>query len=81
MKEESIFTICLTLVILSVVGAMSIYHLNDRKLMSENINKAIEKGVDPMSVRCSYANSQDLVCVAFAASTAPHNVQSPINKK
>ena len=29
---------------------------------------AMEKGIDPMAVRCSYAKTEDLVCVAYAAS-------------
>lgn len=34
--------------------------------MAENIQVAIEKGINPMTVRCSYAKSEDVICVAFA---------------
>jgi hypothetical protein len=36
--------------------------------MAKNIKDAIDKGIDPMSVRCSYASETDNVCVAYAYS-------------
>jgi hypothetical protein len=35
--------------------------------MSKNINEAITKGIDPLTVRCSYASETDNICVAFAS--------------
>jgi hypothetical protein len=67
MKEETL-PICLTLVILAVTACTGYYHISDRKLMAQNIDSAISKGIDPMSVRCSYASERDIVCVALAAS-------------
>ena len=64
---SSIITVSITLVLLSVVAAMCIYGLNDRKLMAANIENAIAKGIDPLAVRCSYAQSDDIVCIAHAA--------------
>ena len=76
------FSICVTLIILSAILCMGYFHVNDRKLMSQNIDSAISKGIDPISVRCSYAASTDTICVAFAASPAAHNVSSQVaNKK
>jgi hypothetical protein len=63
----SIAMISITLVLLSVVAAVCIYGLNERKLMAANIENAIAKGVDPLSVRCSYAKSDDIVCIAHAS--------------
>lgn len=64
---SSITTISVTLVLLSIVAAICIYGLNDRKLMAANIENAITKGIDPLTVRCSYAKSDDIVCIAHAA--------------
>ena len=64
---SSITTVSVTLVLLSIVGAICIYGLNDRKLMAANIENAITKGIDPITVRCSYAKSDDIVCIAHAA--------------
>ena len=64
---SSITTASITLVLLSIVTAICIYGLNDRKLMAVNIENAIAKGIDPLTVRCSYAKSDDIVCIAHAA--------------
>jgi hypothetical protein len=63
----SITTVSVTLVLLSIVTAICLYGLNDRKLMAANIENAIAKGIDPLTVRCSYAKSDDIVCIAHAA--------------
>jgi hypothetical protein len=67
-KSDMTFSLCITSMILSGIIALGYYHVNDRKLMAENIEAAISKGVDPISVRCSYAKSDDIICVAFATS-------------
>jgi hypothetical protein len=67
-KVSAIFFICLTIILLSVVGGIAYYYTNDRLLMSKNVSEAIEKGIDPLSVRCSYASESDTVCVAYAYS-------------
>jgi len=63
---SSIFSVA-TLVLLSIVAATCLYGLNDRKLMAANIENEITKGIDPLAVRCSYAKSDDIVCIAHAA--------------
>jgi hypothetical protein len=64
---SSTTTISITVVLLSIVAAICWYGLNDRKLMAANIENAIAKGIDPLTVRCSYAKSDDIVCIAHAA--------------
>lgn len=64
---SSVITVSITLILLSVVAATCIYGLNDRKLMAANIENAITKGIDPLAVRCSYAQSDDIVCITHAA--------------
>jgi len=58
----------ITVVLISAIVAVCIYGLNERKLMASNIENAISKGIDPLSVRCSYASQSDTVCVAYAYS-------------
>jgi hypothetical protein len=67
-KEKLVMTICVTIIIISSIGSISYYNISDRKLMSSNISDAVSKGMDPLSVRCSYAVSTDTVCIAYAAS-------------
>lgn len=79
-SETNIFVIAATIVILSFIVSISIFNLNDRNLMSKNIESAISKGIDPMAVRCSYASERDFVCIAYAASSG-HQQPTPPTKK
>ena len=73
MEEEErtglhhVTTFAITLVALSIVVAVGIYEMNERKLMASNIESAITKGIDPLTVRCSYAKDYDTICIAHAA--------------
>lgn len=81
-KSDNVVPFCITSVILVALIAIGWYHIHDRSLMADNMNRAIEKGIDPLSVRCSYVKSDDIICVAFAASAQSHNVaQQAISKK
>ncbi len=73
-KGDNTVALCITSVILTALIAIGWYNIHDRSLMAENINRAVEKGIDPLSVRCSYVQSQDIICIAFAASAQSHNV-------
>ena len=68
MKEDLTLPICITMMVLALISCTGYYHISDRKLMAQNIDSAIAKGIDPMSVRCSYASERDVICVALAAS-------------
>jgi hypothetical protein len=57
-----------TIVIVSAIIGVVVYNVNDRILMSKNIDNAIAKGMDPLAVRCSYVTNTDTICVAHAAS-------------
>jgi hypothetical protein len=67
-KESNLVALCVTIILVSVIGAAGWYNINDRILMSKNISEAVAKGMDPLAVRCSYANERDVICVALAAS-------------
>ena len=60
--------VSLTLVLLAAIFGLGYYNISDRTLMAQNIDNAIAKGIDPLSVRCSYASHSDTVCVAYAYS-------------
>jgi hypothetical protein len=70
--------ISVALVLITAIGSIGYYNIQDRTLMASNIESAIAKGVDPLSVRCSYVNGADTVCVAYAAS---HNTSPFTNTK
>ncbi len=66
---NNITTFSITLILLSIVVAMGAYAMNDRKLMAANIESAIAKGIDPLTVRCSYARDYDTICITHAAAS------------
>ena len=68
-KDFKTLVIGITIVIVSIVIGATYYNVNDRILMSRNIDSAIAKGLDPISVRCSFVTNTDTVCVAYAASS------------
>jgi len=63
------FIISRTIIVVSAILSIGIYNINDRTLMSKNIDSAIAKGMDPISVRCSFVTNTDTICVAYAASS------------
>jgi len=65
--SDSTTVICVMLVLLAVVFSTAFYFVNDRNLMAKNIDGAIAKDLDPLSVRCSYARSDDTICAVYAA--------------
>jgi hypothetical protein len=68
-KDFRTLIIASTIVILASIIGTTVYNVNDRRLMAANIENAIAKGMDPISVRCSYVTNTDTICVAYAAST------------
>jgi hypothetical protein len=69
LKDIKTLVIALATVVVSAIIATTYYNVNDRILMSKNIDSAIAKGMDPISVRCSFVTNTDTVCVAYAASS------------
>jgi hypothetical protein len=77
-KIDSVLIICATIVAMTAILSYANYQINDRNIMSSNIKDAITSGVNPLSVRCSYAKSDDAVCVAYSFSG---NTSAPSMKK
>lgn len=57
----------ITIIVVSAIWATVSYYGKSNELMSQNIETAVSKGLDPLSVRCSYASSTDNICVAYAS--------------
>ena len=62
--NKDLITICISVVIVlctAIIGGI-VYNTNDRNNMAKNIEAAISKGVDPLSVKCAYeTNSNPIV--------------------
>jgi hypothetical protein len=50
---------------MSAIISIAVYHINDRALMSKNIDAAIAKGVDPVAVRCSFVEKGPFIDPIF----------------
>lgn len=60
--------VALTIVSCTAIVGIIIYNLNDRNNMAKNIEAAIAKGVDPLSVKCAYETNPNSVCIAHSLS-------------
>lgn len=69
-KDNTAIQAIVSIVILVITAMISVafYNINDRNLMAKNIEQAIAKGVDPLSVRCSYQTSSDPICITYSLS-------------
>ena len=70
LTETKTYIIAVAIIAVAAIIGVTIFNVNDRILMSKNIDSAIAKGMDPISVRCSYVTNTDTICVAYAASTS-----------
>ena len=69
-KSTELITVivCITIAVCSVVVGTFLSNINDRNNMAKNIEAAIQKGVDPISVKCSYEGVPTSTCIAYAMS-------------
>mgnify|MGYP007046842084 FL=1 len=66
--NKDLITICVSVSIVvctAIIGAV-IFNINDRNNMAKNIEAAIVKGVDPLSVKCAYETSINPICITYA---------------
>jgi len=77
-KQTNIFFGGIAALIFVVILAFWNYKINENALMSKNINEAMTKGIDPLSVRCTYAADTDNICLAYALRNREHNTDIPV---
>ncbi len=66
--NDRVFTISVLIAIVTLIGSITYYKHSEMMAIKSNVESAIVKGIDPVAVRCAYANERDVVCVAYAAS-------------
>ena len=66
--DKTILIISVSIVLLAVIASLSYYNVNQNNNMARNLDNIAGKGIDPVAVRCAYANSSDTICIAYAAS-------------
>jgi hypothetical protein len=65
-KEFTTIMVCITIAVCAMVSALTIYNINDRNNMSKNIESAIQKGINPISVKCAYETNANAVCITYS---------------
>jgi hypothetical protein len=60
--------ICVSVIIAGLIAGTFIYNINDRNNMAQNMESAIAKGIDPLSIKCAYETNANPVCITMAAS-------------
>ena len=60
--------ICISLILAGLIAGAFIYSINDRNNMAQNMESAIAKGIDPLSIKCAYETNANPVCITLAAS-------------
>jgi hypothetical protein len=66
-REAMAFIIGVTLVLMTALCCATFYQYNQTLAIKSNIESAIVKGIDPLSVRCAYGDNSH-TCVAYAVS-------------
>jgi hypothetical protein len=67
MNERISYVIGACLVLITAVFCLTFYTYNQTLAIKSNIESAIVKGIDPISVRCAYGSAADNICIAYAA--------------
>ena len=60
----------ISVAIISIAASITIDNYYVVQSMERNINSALEKGIDPIAIRCAYANSSDDICLVYSAKLA-----------
>ena len=68
MIERLLTSLMVLIAFVTFIGSIAYYNLQELNAVKTNIEAAAAKGIDPVAVRCAYASSNDMVCVAYAAS-------------
>lgn len=66
--NTDLITISVSVVIMTCAALFSVtmYNINDRNNMAKNIEAAITKGIDPLSVKCAYETTANTTCISYA---------------
>ena len=66
-SETITFTLSVLLSVIALIASVTFYNLKKDEAIQSGINTAIEKGIDPIAVRCAYSSGEDKLCIVYAA--------------
>jgi hypothetical protein len=68
MKHELLFAIVGAVIV--IIAALTSYNIiEDKRIvaLSQSIESATARGIDPVAVRCAYASTNDTICIVYAS--------------
>ena len=68
MKHELLFAIVGAVIV--IIAALTSYNIIEEKrivALSQSIESATARGIDPVAVRCAYASTNDTICIVYAS--------------
>lgn len=65
-NSTSVMVLGLTLIV-SVTTSCTLVAQHKTEMMSKDIEAALNKGVDPLTIRCAYADEDDKICLVHSA--------------
>ena len=66
-KENLAMVIGVVIMVITLIGCTTYYNYQRDQAMKSNIESAIVKGIDPIAVRCAYADRSDTICMVYSA--------------
>lgn len=66
-KETIAFIVGVVSTLITTAICFTYYNIEREQSMKSNIETAIAKGIDPIAVRCAYADRNDAICISYAA--------------
>ena len=80
MFNKVILIIATTVTIMFVSGSYTFYQYSVLKSLERNVESAIVKGIDPITVRCAYAIQTDPICIAYGSISNNATPSTPAKK-
>lgn len=59
--------ISIVVVAIAAISAAAYTSLTRNQLMAKDLQVALDKGVNPIVIRCAYADEGDRICLVYAA--------------
>ena len=81
MFNKIILIIATTLTIMFVTGSYTFYQYSVLKSLERNVESAIVKGIDPITVRCAYSIQTDAICIAYGTVSGKESISPPTPAK
>jgi len=75
MSDQKVYSITIilaaTFLIIAAMASIGYSAQTKNELMAKDVQTALEKGINPIVIRCAYAEEGDRICLVYAATRTP----------